>query len=1222
MARKHGRGGIERRFLSSILWVGIIPMALAMIIGYVFAREGQQIAVRQELNTAVRTTAGGVWTALQAQLQFIQHIAHDPVVLAALHAARAGETPDVYAVMRRLPTTPLTPDDMPTAYTLYSPEGEVVVHTGPVRPPEKRPEWMGKLTEAAYTGFSYIGETGQYANHIATPIIDPDTQDLLGYLAVIQGVKDLLEYVLGRGLTAAASGADANRYELIYMTPRDEFVVYMDETAASATPPPRFNILDTVLADRLRRNGHLDFDSFTQWRFKRGGKTMSALMAYHRLLPQHDLYLLAYRPSSAVFANLNLAAGLTLLVSSLVIGLFCIIAYRIVNNNIIRPVSLLNEGAQIIRQGDLELKLKIHTGDEIEELASSFNKMAAALRQNISRLEASEERYRSLFSSMRDGIFRTDPQGAITLINPAGVEILGFSRQEEAIGKTIGASFERESEYQQLLDSLAEKAFIERTRVWMLKPGAGRICVELALGRVFDESGAFAGYEGTLRDVTQNVRLEQESRERSERITAINQIANVINSSLEAGRVYENIVVEVRKLVTFDYAAVALLKEDGIGFRTLQLWPEPPEDERPLLREDGENSCAAWVAREQRCLIVSERAASAVPLDGQFPDYVKSCLCVPLYATGRIVGVLNLGAERPQAFTQHEVDILEQMAAHVAVAIRNATLLENLQHSLEEVTRAREKLHAANEELKTLDEMKTNLLSNVSHELRTPLVAVMGYTDMILKRKAGNINELQEEYLSISLRNIERLVNLIENLLDFSKIHRGESDLVFDTMDLVDCARSSLQMIRPIAESKRIALAIEAPDFPVFVEGDKAKLGQVFNNLLSNGVKFNHPGGTVTISITVNDGLAEVMVSDTGIGIPEEALGKIFSRFYQVDSSSTRKYGGTGIGLAIAQDIMRMHGSNISVTSELGKGTRFRFTMTLSPVMRSDVEKQDYIRPLPTETHQLIELVSQDRALSNQIRAQLVSEGMDVIHAASTSLALELMNKYNPDCVLLDSEAGPLGSVVINSLIGDPSMGGVPIILLTDDDNLHRMYESRVAGRIRRNFNKSTLLSSVHYALTRGLPLSEQLGNKVLCVDDDPDIARFISRCLGAEGFETDQCRTGEEALDLVKSRDYWLVLLDIAMPGMDGWETCRRLKADPTLSGLRIYMVTAKPMDKSLARVHECGADGFLQKPFRAEELLAVIEGYEWRRRAMRGGNGGHVHGTQGETGEVARSS
>ena len=466
------------------------------------------------------------------------------------------------------------------------------------------------------------------------------------------------------------------------------------------------------------------------------------------------------------------------------------------NNNIIRPVSLLNEGAQIIRQGDLELKLKIDTQDEIEELAMSFNQMAAALKQNIYELEESEERYRSLITSMRDGIFQSDIPGNISLVNPAGVSILGYDNAEGIIGTTLKEHFVEEIDYARVSNELLRNQYIERTRVWMKKRNAPAICIELAISRVYDDEGEYIGMEGTFRDVTRNVQLEQSAQERSERISAINQIANAINSSLEAGRVFDSIVVEVRKLVTFDYAAVALLEDQSDVFETRQLWPESGPNEK-VVRVDGEGSCAAWVARERQCLTLEELDNEGDTFKGQFPDYVKSCLCVPLYATGRIVGTLNLGSKFIGAFSGHEEEVLEQMSPHVAVAIRNAKLLENLQLSLEEVTRAREKLHDVNEELKTLDDLKTNLLSNVSHELRTPLVAVMGYTDMILNGKVGPINEIQMEYLEISLRNIEKLVTLIENLLDFSKLHRGDEDLLFDTFDLVDCAATALQTVKP-----------------------------------------------------------------------------------------------------------------------------------------------------------------------------------------------------------------------------------------------------------------------------------------------------------------------------------------------------------------------------------------------------------------------------------------
>ncbi|MBI2421257.1 MAG: response regulator [Candidatus Hydrogenedentes bacterium] len=1176
-------------------------MALALVIGYVFARQGQQLSVQDNLATAAQKTAQGTQLALEGRLDMARRI------------AQSGEVRQVLRVMQTAPNPAMVAETMLNGlsvaadragaevhFQLFDVEGNYLAGTRELGQddPSPDPDWHKTLNGTTFTNFHFGEDTVHHSVVITSPIYDDNGADLLGFLSETQSVEDLLLFILGQdGIEQPGSGGKVY-YEVVYRQLDGKYVsFYLHRDEPNGGVVTKYQDLDPDLAAVMEQSRAKEEGRYSLWNFDTRGQSIPALLAYHRMRPGNNLHVLVYRSASEAYANINLAALLTLAVSSLVILLFCIIAYRNVNNNIIRPVSLLNEGAQIIRQGDLDLKLKIGTGDEIEELAMSFNKMATALSQNISQLEGSEERYRSLITAMRDGIFQTNPEGMITLINPAGLEILGFVEEKEVIGANIRGLFIEQMDYARVTSDLEKHRFVERTRVWMKKKRSHPICVELSINRVFGEDGQQIGVEGTFRDVTQNVRLEQEARERSERIGAINQIANAINSSLEAGRVYESIVVEVKKLIDFNYAAIALLKNDGKGFETRQLWPELRRAQGSSMRMDDEESCAGWVARENQCLIVDDLQTGDSPFAGQFPRDIRSCLCVPLFATGRIIGTLNLGSEEKGAFGKHEVEISEQMAPHMAVAIRNARLLENLQHSLEEVTRAREKLHEANEELKSLDEMKTNLLSNVSHELRTPLVAVMGYTDMILNGKVGPINEVQREYLGISLRNIDKLVTLIENLLDFSRLHRGAEEIVFDTLDLADCVRTSMQIVQPVADSRGIALVLDAPEEPVLVEGDKGKLGQVFNNLLSNAVKFNEKGGSVTVRLRLLDNNVEVSVSDTGIGIPEEALDKIFTRFYQYDGSSTRKYGGTGIGLSIAQDIMRLHGSSITVSSTVGKGTVFRFVLVLSGAQQGSADSRENNLPIPTETHLLIELVTQDRALSGQIRNLLLSEGMDVIHAAYPSAAISLAEKYSPDCILVDSEAGPLGSVVIEEILSDPISTSVPIILLTNDDGLYQRFRDNIAGRVQRGFRKSTLLSGIHYALSRGVPAGEQLGNKVLCVDDDVEIVRFISRCLQAEGYDTESASTGEEALEKVQTGEYWLVLLDIAMPGMDGWETCRQLKTNAALAGLKIYMVTAKPIDNSMIKINECGADGYLMKPFKPEDLVHIVQSLRARQ-------------------------
>lgn len=1199
------RRGIERRILTSIVWVGIVPMALAILIGYFGARSLVKRDIEAKLFSAVAQTADGLHLAETARLRTVASLAHADSVLAALHPDDAGR-PTVVSdpgveerVTNRLQAELAGVDEASISFSLYDANGDRVLLVGP--------ELEGGLEdgmiplemslaadEPAAVGYDVVG--GRYFALMAAPVRGPDGV-LHGYVAKTDDITPLLKFAFGLHPYEDAAPRTDIQFFLVHRIDLLQRAVYWrspDEEDLLGDPPPSgvvYARLDPALASLFADEDRPPRDRLLLRDARIAQVRSNWFLAYSELLNRPDTLVVGYQSASNLYGTINLWAMVVALVSVGIIGLFCLNAYRSVHNNIVRPVSLLNEGAQIIGQGDLDLKLKIDTGDEIEELALSFNKMALALKNNIQELGKSEERYRSLITSMRDGILQSDPEGIIAFVNPAGVEIFGARHAAEVIGVSLRHHFVSQEDVTAAWNELHAQRFIERSRVWMRRLDGREICVELSANLVTTPDGAIRGIEGIFRDVTTSVQLEQEARERSERISAINQIANVINSSLESGRLYESFVVEIKRLVNFDFAALALLDESGESFERRRLWPRFEATATERWKVGDESSCAGWVARHKQTLLNQDIEADDA-FRGQFPEGMRSCISIPLYATARIIGTLDLASAKPKAYTRHDVEVMEQMAPHVAVAIRNAQLLDNLQHSLEEVTKAREKLHEANEELKTLDEMKTNLLSNVSHELRTPLVSVMGYTDMIINEKAGPVTDTQRDYLTISLRNIDRLVTLIENLLDFSRLHRGVENIVFDTFDLRDCARASVQLMQPVAEAREIELEYDPPADPILIEGDKGKLGQVFNNLLSNAVKFNHPEGRVTISLHMHDGNVEVSVSDTGIGIPPEAQDKVFSRFYQYDSSSTRKYGGTGIGLAIAQDIARLHGSRITVQSVPGEGSTFQFNLPLSEKMRGS-DGEAVVVPAE-DTERVIQLISHDRALVGQFRAVLEGEGMEVLSASSAERAIELASRHSPDCIVVDVDTTPGETAVLDALLEEPRTRALPIVLLSNDQALHERYAGRVASRVKRGFRKSTLLSGIHYAMSVDKDTAPPLGGKVLAVDDDEEILTFIDRCLAPEGIEVDACASGDEALEALARQEHALVLLDIAMPGIDGYETCRRIKADPALRGAKVYLVTAKPVDSASARYRESGADGYLQKPFRADELIDLVRSHD----------------------------
>jgi len=1207
MRRRKSRAGIERKILTSILWVSILPMTVAIVFGYFSARFGQRSATEQTLATVATKTADGITQESLNRLRLATTFTAHPTVLEAIAAAGEGQLDPASPQAARVRDAfmPLmlwqsaNDEDADSSVGLYNAKGQRIFSIGATAPSPTVTQYaLNPPDEAQFVDFT-DRDFQDFVGVILAPILDTATGERAGYVMLELGIDSILEYTLGASVLDQDLGGTLNQYRMAIRFPSG------GELTASLVPTPdgedtfiKIAPIDRQLKEQLDKQPDSGSLVIRDYVAAPDEPASDVLLAYHRLNGVHfqnaSIWFLTYRPTDLVYTQINRYAVLALMGCVMLIAVLCLRAYRDVHNNIVRPLSLLNEGAQIIRQGDFDLKLKIGTGDEIEELAQSFNRMALTLNKNVQQLEASEEKHRMLVHTMRDGIYQANRQGDITFLNPAGVAILGFDSVEQAIGRNLHDMFIDPVDLDPSSGGLDLPEGDERTRVWMRRQDGRTICVELTRSRMIDDRGQAVGIEGNMRDITKSVRLEQEARERSERISAINQIANVINSSLEAGRLYESLVAELRKLVAFNYASVALLGDSGLSFDCRQLWPEEAAGPGHAFTLDGMESYAAWVARERRCLRLEDlRGANEFPA-GQFPEFVRSCLCVPLYATGRIIGTLNLGSKTPAAFTAAHAETIEQMAPHLAAAIRNAQLLVNLQLSLEEVSRAREKLAEVNDELKTLDEMKTNLLSNVSHELRTPLVSVMGYTDMILAGKAGPINKTQQEFLEISLRNVEKLVTLIENLLDFSRLHRGDERLIFDTFDLVDCARASIQVVKPLADSQGLTLGIVAPSTPVLVEGDKGKMGQVFNNLLSNALKFNSPGGRVDVRLNVGPREVEVTVSDTGIGIPKEALDKIFTRFYQYDASSTRKYGGTGIGLAIVHDIVRLHGSTITVQSEVGKGSVFRFVLALAePTRKSDGD------PADQETHILVQLITRDRALSTQVRHLLQAEGMDMIHATTLERAVDLLSRHSPDCILFDANAPGQDESLLDALLARPEAHGVPVLLLTADDALYERHRGIVAARLKSNFRKSTLLSGIHNAMNRGVHTGEPIGNKVLCIDDDAEILTFMHRCLTTEGYETETCPSGEEGLARAASREFGLVLLDISMPGMDGWETCRRLKNNPALGGIKVYMVTAKPIERNIDLLRECGADGFLLKPFRPEDLVQLVHGLELRAAA-----------------------
>ena len=297
-------------------------------------------------------------------------------------------------------------------------------------------------------------------------------------------------------------------------------------------------------------------------------------------------------------------------------------------------------------------------------------------------------------------------------------------------------------------------------------------------------------------------------------------------------------------------------------------------------------------------------------------DGYRGFLVSPLQAAQDLLGVVCLLHRANEGVPEAAVPTLRALTDQAALVVRNIQFNEELARK--------------NEELTHLDQLKSDFMATMSHELRTPLTSIIGYSDMQLSGMTGELNEKQAAFVDSILKGGEALLNLINDVLDLTKIEAGRLELNREAVDLRAALLGVLPVVKPRAQDKRIRISTFLPTDLPLVWADPGKLNQILLNLITNGIKYTHENGSVSVEARTVDDFVEIWVNDTGIGIAREDQDKVFQRFTQIDSSATRSQGGTGLGLAIVRELVELHGGAIRVQSKLGKGSSFIFTMPIS----------------------------------------------------------------------------------------------------------------------------------------------------------------------------------------------------------------------------------------------------------------------------------------------------
>jgi signal transduction histidine kinase len=430
---------------------------------------------------------------------------------------------------------------------------------------------------------------------------------------------------------------------------------------------------------------------------------------------------------------------------------------------------------------------------------------------------------------------------------------------------------------------------------------------------------------------------QREARERA----ALADLAQVVNSTLEINAVYERCAQQVRRLLHGEGLTVTSLSDD-LGTLTYEYSDNAGGPGRQTGHvEDLASSPLREVVTSQKGIVFGERATGQSGhrlYDQSASAGVRSMVAVPLLSNNRVIGTLDLESRDDNAYGPEELALAERAGALVANAIANAQLYQQaLQLAEERELRAR--AEAAARELERVAEAKSEFLSTVSHELKTPLTSIIAFTDILLRQRANALDEKDVRHLEVIKRNGRRLSLLIEDLLDVSRIDMGTLKVERDWFDIREVLSDLQESFGPILEPKRQTLTVSVPPDALVAFADRNRITQVVSNLLSNASKYSPADRSIEVRARDDDGKVHVEIQDHGYGISAEDQAKLFTPFFRVSNDTVRAIPGTGLGLVIAKGIIELHGGQVSLESEPGKGTTVRFHILREPAAAQDSEK-------------------------------------------------------------------------------------------------------------------------------------------------------------------------------------------------------------------------------------------------------------------------------------------